>query len=231
MIHSTTKLMKHRQKISPLFTALFLFVAVLVFNSCQGGTCAATDSPLDDADSDCIADGSDNCPLIYNPTQFDADTDGVGTDCDADDTDDTVADISSADSTMELSLLNQESTFLQDTPYTMPSDENPVVYEFNPDCSYYLIGCGDVFLGYLDANNPVLQKKLLNPHSVFARSFAACSALNPQASFPPAVFCLKPDSLPEFAGYLTINPQINGGQDTCDIYQSLDVESQACAEF
>ncbi|HEX8050162.1 MAG TPA: thrombospondin type 3 repeat-containing protein, partial [Solirubrobacterales bacterium] len=34
-----------------------------------------------DSDGDEIADGSDNCPSIYNPGQADADSNGIGDDC------------------------------------------------------------------------------------------------------------------------------------------------------
>lgn len=47
-------------------------------------------SPLADMDSDCVADESDNCPLLYNPDQGDGDADGAGYACDQDDQDDAV---------------------------------------------------------------------------------------------------------------------------------------------
>ncbi len=36
----------------------------------------------DDRDQDGVANGSDNCPLVYNPTQVDEDDDGAGDACD-----------------------------------------------------------------------------------------------------------------------------------------------------
>ncbi len=44
--------------------------------------------PLDDADGDGVADGADNCPLTYNPSQQDTDGDGSGDLCDTDDDND-----------------------------------------------------------------------------------------------------------------------------------------------
>ncbi len=40
--------------------------------------------PIPDADADGVADTSDNCSLVSNPTQLDADGDGYGNICDAD---------------------------------------------------------------------------------------------------------------------------------------------------
>ena len=37
-----------------------------------------------DTDSDGIPDASDNCPLVFNPSQFDNDLDGIGDCCDSD---------------------------------------------------------------------------------------------------------------------------------------------------
>ncbi len=46
-----------------------------------------------DGDGDGTVDGDDNCPLVANPTQADADEDGLGDVCDPDDDGDTVADV------------------------------------------------------------------------------------------------------------------------------------------
>ena len=35
-----------------------------------------------DDDNDGLLDGSDNCPLVFNPTQIDTDGDGMGDACD-----------------------------------------------------------------------------------------------------------------------------------------------------
>lgn len=45
--------------------------------------CGNIDQP-EDADSDGIADLTDNCPAIFNPLQEDADDDGIGNECDTD---------------------------------------------------------------------------------------------------------------------------------------------------
>ncbi|MCM2265154.1 MAG: DUF4214 domain-containing protein, partial [Desulfuromonadales bacterium] len=44
-------------------------------------------SNMQDADSDTIPDGVDNCPAIANPTQSDANSNGIGDACDSGDTD------------------------------------------------------------------------------------------------------------------------------------------------
>ena len=42
-----------------------------------------TNPLVDDSDGDAVADGADNCPAAFNPTQPDADQDGLGNHCDA----------------------------------------------------------------------------------------------------------------------------------------------------
>jgi hypothetical protein len=52
----------------------------------------AEPSPCADADGDGVADAADNCPLITNRSQTDADSDGAGNDCETDDDNDLVDD-------------------------------------------------------------------------------------------------------------------------------------------
>jgi hypothetical protein len=49
-------------------------------------------SAIADIDSDSVANGADNCPLIANPDQLDFENDGLGDPCDADDDNDSSAD-------------------------------------------------------------------------------------------------------------------------------------------
>lgn len=66
----------------------FILVLGLIFIanmniSCSGNECAASQDWIDDSDSDCVDDTSDNCPGIYNPTQLDSNADNIGDACSA----------------------------------------------------------------------------------------------------------------------------------------------------
>lgn len=188
------------------------------FSSCEGGTCAATDNPLTDADSDCVEDSGDNCPLVYNPDQFDGDEDGQGFDCDSDDSDEAVA--------LIIDTTDQSTLVLSDNFTSTPNSPSA-----DTDCTYFAVGCGDVYLGLVTSGNRQFAKRVLNPLSPFARSFAACSAFNPDASFPPAIYCDQNLSVPQFIGFLTLNPEITGALDTCDFLASQGIQTDLCSGF
>jgi hypothetical protein len=59
---------------------------ILVAVACliMGGAWAASAGPAPDADSDGVADASDNCTDISNTSQIDTNSDGYGNICDAD---------------------------------------------------------------------------------------------------------------------------------------------------
>ncbi len=189
---------------------------VAFFSSCEGGTCAATDNPLTDADSDCVEDSGDNCPLVYNPDQFDGDEDGQGFDCDSDDNDEAVA----------VSLYKNAPDLILDG-LTLPTNTTQTTTD--TDCTYFAMGCGDVYLGLIADGNRQFAKRVLNPLSPFARSFAACSAFNSDATFPPAVYCEENLGEVQLVGYLTLNPDVDGALATCDFLDSLDIQTDLCA--
>lgn len=72
--------------------------------SCSGDECAASANFIDDIDSDCVDDASDNCVGYFNPDQFDGDDDDLGAACDPDDTDDGSVALAKSD------LANPETT-------------------------------------------------------------------------------------------------------------------------
>lgn len=230
-------------------TVLFLILMPFFLNACEGGECAATDSPLTDADSDCIEDGGDNCPLIYNPEQFDGDEDGVGVPCDSDDTDDTVG--SALITGMAMGLVNaMDSTT---APYVAPQGSTLISPQKQlelsspsrsaPPCSYYLIGCDSNYLGELNdewdgtlsVSNPFSpygdgqsETSILNDFAFYGRPFTSCSAFNPEALYPPALYCRQNDTKDTLAGYLTLNPFIAHSFNTCEVLSTLGIEIESC---
>lgn len=225
-------------------TVLLLLLMPFFLNACEGGECAATDSPLTDADSDCIEDGGDNCPLIYNPEQFDGDEDGVGVPCDSDDTDDTVG--SALVTGMELGLVKDVSSHVS---YVMPQGSALVsqqnLWGATRNGSYYLVGCDGHYLGELSddwnatlsISNPfspygdgASDASLLNDFSFYGRPATSCSAFNPEALYPPAIYRRQDGKEDEdrVVGYLTLNPLIAHGFNTCEVLSTLGIEVESC---
>ena len=213
--------MTYRFIVKKLF---FIGLIIIGLNTaaCKGGAkCGPSVDPLSDADSDCLIDSSDNCPLSYNPAQFDGDEDGVGNICDSDDADDTVGTTTAVSDSAFLQLgLDAEG-------YVFPEDAGDMkIYDLDdPDCEYYIISCDNQWLGWADNDDSLADS--FNEVSTYARSFAACSALNDEAKYPPAVFCDKGDEV-YFSGYLTTNPDIHYGMDSCEALAPHLDEGEYC---
>lgn len=197
-----------------------LMVPLLILVSCKGGVkCGPGEDALTDADSDCIADDSDNCPLDYNPDQVDTDEDEAGLACDIDDSDESVGpdyDVS-------------ETTLTLATQYLSPKiSENAVDDPLlnNTECLYYLVGCGDQYLGTFD--NAQDMSWLFDGINFFSKSHSACSSLDEFANYPPMIFCDDGTFQDIFVGYLTVNPEIPNGIDTCSILSQLDLNFELC---
>lgn len=184
-------------KWSNFFLSLLIIAAATA--ACKGGEkCGPGSSPLSDADSDCISDESDNCPLEYNPAQADGDEDGVGFSCDSDDANDAVA-VSLNDGQALMAVFY---VFPDETIMTQPSSS----------CPLSIINCNHEFLGQISQEGLSLAG---DAESFFADS-SPCSAFNPNATLPPALFCGS-----DFAGYLTVNPDIPDTINPCEALENL----------
>lgn len=219
---------------SRIFVTLLL-IFLVTFSSCKGGLCSATEDGLTDADSDCLADTADNCPVNYNPDQFDGDEDGQGAACDSDDGDDSVALIKGP----EISNTPPNSN------YEFPQDQTSANLTASLDtesCQFYLVGCEGWFLGYLSNDKEKTSSvtnifspfgeelspyAILNQTGFYARSNSSCSPFNSTAKYPPALFCQGSESS-NFLGYLSHNPETPMALDTCSVLQELDIETDLC---
>lgn len=193
---------------------LVLFLSLTLLSGCKGGTCGPLTSPLADADSDCVEDGADNCVFIYNPTQFDGDEDGVGFACDDDDTDDSVA-------------LKVPTVFVPG--YPSAGESLPALAKTTDDCRYFLVGCDDHFLGYLDKEIAKdKEQDFFNKWSFYARDSTSCSAFNPAAKYPPALFCEEGEAPDKFIGYLTVNTEFAHAIPSCEFLKDLGINHENC---
>lgn len=211
---------------------------VLTTAQCKGGPkCGPLSDPSTDADADCIANTSDNCPFNYNPSQSDVDSDGVGTACDLDDSDSSVGSTTDA---VSVSTLTTEIDFPK-TPETLLN-----TFDADSDCSVYIKGCDDVFLGFFSDNtkHPLSISNsdspygdetdpfsILNPLSFYGRSFTSCSALNKNAIHPPELFCLHASSKESsFLGFLHSSPENENEYETCVVLSAVGIEIPSCEE-
>lgn len=210
------------------------------FTQCKGGLCAAKDDGLSDADSDCFADTGDNCPTIYNPDQFDGDSDSQGEACDADDTDNSVALIKDPDlAFLSTSHSKFDASYIQPVPFDASSE--PTLS--SESCSYFVVGCENYFIGFLNADaedssiadigsefgDPQSDFSFINPLGFYGRPSSLCSAFNEEATQPPAVFCLNHDSgETNFVGHLTENPNIGQALNPCSTLSIFGISAEFC---
>ncbi|MCP5463814.1 MAG: hypothetical protein H7A33_02190 [Deltaproteobacteria bacterium] len=101
---------------------LYILLLCVFIVGCKGGAkCGPLENALDDADSDCIPNSSDNCPFDYNPAQIDVDEDDVGSYCDQDDDDSSIGnETDDSPSALRLALTGEQSCadFFANTPYS-----------------------------------------------------------------------------------------------------------------
>lgn len=229
-----------RAGVCQFFVHGFCLVLMLVaFTQCKGGLCAARDDALSDADSDCFADLSDNCPVVYNPDQFDGDEDSQGEACDSDDTDSAAALINGADFDI---LLSENVGF--ESEYITPESNTSIASALNDsECQYYLVGCEGYFIGSLSVSadessmqdatsefgNANSDYSILNPLGFYGRPSSNCSSFANDATLPPAIYCNNStDDSNTFQGYLTSNPDISAALDTCATLNGFGIDAEWC---
>lgn len=213
--------------------ALFFMVAL---SQCRGGPkCGPLSDPSTDADADCIANSADNCPFDYNPNQADVDDDGVGSACDLNDSDSSVG--SSSDSNLRRPLLKQNET-------KPDSSDLQDVLNVSHDCSVYLMGCDNRFLGYLSSDekhplsvgNPfsdygslTSENSIFNSLGMYGRSFTTCSAFNTDADLAPELYCFyESTGNHEYIGVMHFSPQSDDEFDSCLIVKALGRNHKDC---
>ncbi len=227
-----------------IILGLLAFLSITVFfTSCRGGLCSAIDDGLNDADSDCTADTSDNCPLDYNPMQYDGDTDGAGWECDIDDTDSTVAMSLIKDPAQIIGETNSSSFASTVSSLVRPTPSGTLDLD-REDGFYFLLSCEGNFLGLINGDssddlslsNPKSDFgstsslfSVLNSSGVYGRHFTNCSAFNNEAANPPKIyFRLAGASNDEFVGYLSTNKLLDQKVEPCLLFGQLGIEADLC---
>lgn len=230
---------------SRAFTRMFLFAALVAFSACRGGElCGPLSEPQNDVDADCVETDSDDCPDVYNPGQIDVDEDGVGSACDINDGDSSCGPEGSTctgdDETGSISAPLDAAAFYPEPSYLAGGGLSTSLPEV---CRAYLVACGGDFLGHLnaDANDELSVAdpegdygdsdgvfSIMNPLGFYGRDFTSCSAFNPEAVMPPAVFCESDAGEDAFAGFLTVNPMIENGLNACGIMAELGLDPSSC---
>ena len=227
-------------KIAKRSSYLLLSLLLIHFTACQGGPlCGAISDPQTDPDADCVATSSDNCPLTYNPSQVDLDSDSLGVACDENDADETCGIVTatsdgdcgtpasiSAPTFMLAETLLQKS---DQSDYIAPEESAfTITAPFDLEdsaCRYVVVDCDGEFLGDLNLNRRV-DFAITSPAQELGAATGACSAFDPQATLPPILYCNDRGSY--FVGYITINQNINHHIDTCEVIASLGLNDADC---
>lgn len=218
-----------------------------------GGVCGPQTDPILDTDGDCVVDSTDNCPAAYNPDQVDFDIDSLGFECDENDYNiacGPITDLSDHDcdtsAYLTQDLIDRDFASLTSGSYRDPSSvSSPATVRdlSQGDCTYYLLSCRGDFLGTLntdtadslsvanstgDFGDAQSVLSIINSLGTFGRTtLSPCSAFNPEAQTPPALMCRTSVS-DELAGYLTRNPDVVGGEDTCEVLGQFGITPEAC---
>lgn len=195
---------------------LFLFVSGVLQN-CKGAECAALSSSISDADSDCDPDAADNCPFTYNPLQRDTNDNSIGDECE--------------DEEAIVSLVRPDPATGLLVSYPKPEVQNqvftPKLFKHRKTCvAYFVIGCHSQVIETFESVG--VQNPLNDKHGAFGSLTGVCSAFNPGAALPPALYCLSADEKFTLSGYLTDNPAINKRFEPCATLELLDSPAEIC---
>jgi hypothetical protein len=153
------------------------------------GSLTAVATYAADSDGDAIDDASDNCVLVANPSQYDADADGFGNACDADLNNDLIVNF------IDLGLFR--AAFF--TP--LPSAD------FNEDGVVNFLDLGVIRTGFLQPPGPAAAN---NPPTLPAPFFRKPADGSP--SFAPAWYANKGAVTSEVFYDASVSPEENGNR-------------------
>ncbi len=197
------------------FSFYLFFVSSVFLIGCTGERCAATSNPATDVDADCVLDEADNCPEEANTSQIDVDEDGLGLECDANDSDATITVL-----VKDLSNFTTE----QDLEIILPR----LFKTSLPDNSQTLLSRDDIASSIIDENGDTLailtkNKTLIVSYDFFENTNDPHSSFNDEAQNPPHIINTAGSTKNLNHTYFTTNSNIKNRIDSCDFFEEQGI--------